>query len=83
MLCLTFLGNKPDIYFGIYSRKEKRIVPKQSISDNELKFALRMLEEKYVFNTTREHPVAGREIVYAWINYLNNGNEGMKIPLIP
>ncbi len=75
VLCLSFFAGKPKIYFGVYSRKEKRFVPDAEISDDELRYALKALDVKYDFNTTRENPVGIKEIVYAWMEYINRHPE--------
>ena len=81
VLSLSFFASNPDMYFGIYSRSEKRIVKDLTLSDKTVVTALKRLNHKYAFNTSRQKPIEIDELILAWVNYVNSDYEDIKIPL--
>ena len=81
VLSLSFFANRPDIYIGVYSREEKKIIRDIAISDDMFDAILDRLELKYIFNKTRKSPVEIKELILAWVNYINSGFNDEKIEL--
>ncbi|MBO5631362.1 MAG: hypothetical protein J5965_20025, partial [Aeriscardovia sp.] len=81
VLSLSFFAQRPEMYFGIYSREKQCIVRDAAIKDKVLEIAIKRLEKKYAFNTTREKPVEINELILAWVNYVNSDFDDEKIPL--
>lgn len=81
VLFLSVLVKEPDFRFGIFSRDTGRLVCDIELSDEVLAGALKMLNVKYAFNTTRESPVENPEIACAWAVYLQNRPHENRIPL--
>ncbi len=78
---ISFMTKSPSIRFGVYSRKEKCMVYDYSLTDDQLAGALKVLNDKYAFNTTRKHPVEMDELVRAWAEHLIDRQNEKIIPL--
>lgn len=80
-LSLSVFANRPDIYFGVYSKKEDKIVSNITMDDKIFEQLLLELDVKFAFATTREKPVVNEKLALAWIKYINSGNIGNIYPL--
>lgn len=72
-LVLTLLERKPEIYFGIMSTETKEILSDATISDADLKSALKALSIKYAHITSRKSPLSNEEFINAWKKFLDSG----------
>ena len=70
-ICLSMCLRKPEIYFGLYSRVQKRIVTDREISEREFQRVIERMELKYAHAMSRENPLGDKELVIAWMNYFN------------
>ena len=74
---ISMFSQKPDVYFGIYSSKERAIIDGSGIEDEaEFETMLDDLATKYAHATTRKPPVVNKELVYAWVEYFNKIQSG-------
>ncbi len=71
-LSLSMFSNKPDILIGIYSSSKKEIVSSVVVSDADMKKALDALDVKYIHALTRTNPVANKDLILAWIAFINS-----------
>lgn len=81
LLSLSVFEHRPEIYIGVLSLDNNTVLTDVKLTDEEIKLALRGIDFKYAFATSRKSPIANRDIVMAWIDYINNGIPKEKIPL--
>lgn len=75
---LSMFANRPDVYFGIYSSKDRKIVSEPCLpgSDDVFEELLKVLANKYAHATTRKSPVMNKELALAWMEYFNKTVSG-------
>ena len=80
-LSLSVFANRPEIYLGIFSSEENRIINDAQLSDEALIDALDALDLKFAHALTRESPVANKVLVLAWAAYIGTEHDDICIPL--
>ena len=69
---LSVFANRPEIFFGVYSKSDKSIHTDIAVPEDMFSEILNDIDDKYTFATTRKPPKVNEDLALAWIRYINN-----------
>ena len=82
VLSLSMFSQRPEIFFGVYSSKERAIISGDIFDDGLLEDLLEDIAQKNAHATTRKPPRVNADLALAWINYYNKYLSGEVKPYI-